>query len=87
MLAPFSGSGSEMIGALQAGWDEVTGIEREAEYAAIAEARLSHWIDTGREETKKPAQISEAKKKPATGKRDAEKSQIQQLSLLKAANQ
>lgn len=44
ILVPFSGSGSEMIGALQAGWDEAVGIEKEAEYVAIAEARLAHWI-------------------------------------------
>lgn len=43
LLTPFSGSGSEMIGALIAGWDEATGIEREAEYIEIAEARLAHW--------------------------------------------
>ncbi len=40
LLVPFSGSGSEMIGALRVGWDEVVGIEREAEYVAIAEARI-----------------------------------------------
>lgn len=44
ILVPFSGSGSEMIGALLAGWDEAVGIEREAEYCAIAEARLTHHI-------------------------------------------
>lgn len=43
LLVPFSGSGSEMIGALRAGWDEVVGIEREPEYVEIAEARLAHW--------------------------------------------
>lgn len=42
MLVPFSGSGSEMIGGLLAGWDRVVGIEREADYCAIAEARLKH---------------------------------------------
>lgn len=41
ILVPFSGSGSEVIGCLQAGWDEVVGIEREAEYVKIAEARIS----------------------------------------------
>ncbi len=41
MLVPFAGSGSEMIGALLAGWPDVTGIEREAEYAAIARARVA----------------------------------------------
>ena len=43
LLVPFSGSGSEMTGALLAGWDDVTGIEREAEYVEIAKARLAYW--------------------------------------------
>lgn len=43
ILCPFSGAGSEMIGALLAGWDEVVGIEREPDYARIAEQRLAHW--------------------------------------------
>jgi len=41
ILVPFSGSGSEMIGCLQAGWDEVVGIERESEYIAIAKQRIA----------------------------------------------
>lgn len=40
ILVPFSGSGSEMIGALRAGWPTVIGIEREEAYAATAERRL-----------------------------------------------
>jgi hypothetical protein len=43
LLVPFSGSGSEMIGALLAGWESVTGIERDAGFAEIAEARIEHW--------------------------------------------
>lgn len=43
ILTPFAGSGSEMIGALQAGWDETVGIEREREYVEIARARLAHF--------------------------------------------
>lgn len=43
ILVPFSGAGSEMIGALRAGWSSVFGIEREAEYVQIAHARLRHW--------------------------------------------
>jgi DNA modification methylase len=39
LIVPFAGSGSEMLGAKRAGW-AVTGIEREQEYIAIAEARL-----------------------------------------------
>lgn len=49
LLVPFSGSGSEMIGALQAGWDYVEGIELTEEYIPIAEARIKYW-------TKQPVQ-------------------------------
>jgi site-specific DNA-methyltransferase (adenine-specific) len=40
LLVPFSGSGSEMIGGLQAGWDLVMGIEKEAEYVELTQARI-----------------------------------------------
>ena len=40
LLVPFSGSGSEMIGAREAGWKHITGIEMSAEYIEIAERRL-----------------------------------------------
>jgi len=43
ILIPFAGSGSEMIGALLAGWEEIVGIEMETEYVEIAEARLVYW--------------------------------------------
>lgn len=50
-LVPFSGAGSEMIGALLGGFDVVIGIEldqdeegKEAGYIATAEARLAHWV-------------------------------------------
>jgi DNA modification methylase len=43
LLVPFAGSGSEMVGALQAGWRNVTGIEKEAEYAEIAKRRVACW--------------------------------------------
>lgn len=42
LYVPFCGSGSEMIGALQAGWDSVTGIEIDAEYIKIANARIAY---------------------------------------------
>jgi site-specific DNA-methyltransferase (adenine-specific) len=44
LLVPFSGSGSEMIGGLQAGWGEVTGIELSPEYAEIASARIKQCL-------------------------------------------
>lgn len=43
ILIPFAGSGSECIGAQLAGWDEITGVEREHEYTTIATARLKWW--------------------------------------------
>lgn len=44
LLVPFSGAGSEMIGALLAGWDHATGIEQSAEYTGIARKRLAWWL-------------------------------------------
>ena len=43
LLVPFCGSGSEMIGALRAGWQNVDGIEKEPEYVDIARRRLDWW--------------------------------------------
>ena len=45
LLVPYCGSGSEMIGALKAGWDQVVGIEREQRYVEIAEKRLNELIE------------------------------------------
>jgi hypothetical protein len=53
---PFAGSGSEMAGAILAGWDEVIGIEASPEYIPIAEARLrwwSQWPGWGQTDTEK----------------------------------
>lgn len=44
ILIPFSGSGSEMIGAGLAGWPDITGIELNPDYIEIAEKRLEHWL-------------------------------------------
>lgn len=43
LFVPFAGSGSEAIGAMLAGWDEVVGVELSDEYAEIARARLAWW--------------------------------------------
>lgn len=43
LLIPFSGAGSEMIGAAFAGWDAAQGLELESEYAAVAWQRLTFW--------------------------------------------
>lgn len=41
LLIPFSGAGSEVAGALRAGWDLVIGIENDAESVQWAEARVA----------------------------------------------
>lgn len=41
LLVPFAGSGSEMLGAIRAGWPDVVGIEREPAYVEIAKRRLA----------------------------------------------
>lgn len=47
VLVPFSGSGSEMIALLQAGFAHAEGIEQAGEYAEIARARLGHHLAVG----------------------------------------
>lgn len=42
-LVPYSGVGSEMIGCMLAGWDEVYGIEIDPHYVEIARMRLAYW--------------------------------------------
>ena len=46
LLVPFAGSGSEMLGAVMAGWGEVVGIEQTEEYVRTANRRLG--IETRR---------------------------------------
>lgn len=43
LLVPFSGSGSEMIGAILAGFEEVVGIDSNPNYHEISKARLAWW--------------------------------------------
>ena len=42
LLVPFSGSGSEIIGSINAGWSEVTGIEISKEFVEIAKQRIEY---------------------------------------------
>lgn len=50
IMVPFSGSGSEIIGCLLAGWDEVVGVELEAPYNEIAKRRCDHALAGGYDE-------------------------------------
>jgi hypothetical protein len=50
LLIPFCGTGSEILGGLRAGFDEVVGIQRAADddergFIAIARARLARWAE------------------------------------------
>lgn len=45
LLIPYSGTGSEMIGAYKAGWEHVDGIELDETYVDIATKRLLHWCN------------------------------------------
>lgn len=49
ILDPFVGSGSTLLGALEAGWDEATGIDIVREYCDIAEGRLAAWARAHRQ--------------------------------------
>ncbi len=44
LIVPFSGSGSEMLGATIAGWDHIVGIERDSDYNATAQKRLEAYM-------------------------------------------
>jgi hypothetical protein len=43
LMIPFSGVGSEIIGADMAGWEEVIGIETDEYFCELAEARRVYW--------------------------------------------
>jgi len=45
LLVPFAGVGSEMIGAMLAGWEEVVGVELSEEYCEIGRARMKFWAN------------------------------------------
>ena len=71
ILVLYSGSGSEMIGALRAGWDEIVGVQRaesdtERSYVEIAKARLQRWAEVPAHLDVK--QVLKAAKKAANSK-------------------
>jgi DNA modification methylase len=61
ILVPFAGVASEMIGCLLAGWDEVVGIEQDADYCRIGSARLEHWSSQIRSKVKGESEIENVK--------------------------
>lgn len=70
LLVPFCGAASEYIGGILAGWEEIVGIEIEADYCRIGEARAAYWRQR-RHEFLDPSKPIEAKVSAApTGQRD-----------------
>lgn len=49
LLVPFCGTGSEIIGAMMAGWKNIVGIDNDPESLGIARDRIDYWAskDTG----------------------------------------
>jgi len=45
ILVPFSGTGSEVIGAKLAGWEEVVGVELEEESVNVSKQRIEYWLN------------------------------------------
>lgn len=45
IFVPFCGVASEMIGAGLAGWEEIIGVDSDAENKPIAQARLKYWLN------------------------------------------
>lgn len=45
LFIPFAGAASEVIGAAQAGWEYIDGVELSQEYSQIARKRLSYYND------------------------------------------
>lgn len=43
ILIPFAGVGSEIIGAILSGWEEIIGVEKEDKYIQITNKRISFW--------------------------------------------
>jgi site-specific DNA-methyltransferase (adenine-specific) len=42
LLVPYSGAGSEIIGAIKSAWPVVFGVEQDPEYVELAQARIAH---------------------------------------------
>lgn len=52
LFNPFAGSGSEVIGAVLAGWEVVIGVEIDAQYVEVANQRIEFWTLQGENEAK-----------------------------------
>lgn len=86
LLIPFAGVASEMIGAHLAGWDVVTGLEREAEYIEQGRARLQWWTQFDSYEEAKAAH-DKARKQRKQPSKDDKAQEYQQQDMFEAQQQ
>ena len=47
IFIPFAGVASEMVGAFQAGWDIIVGVEATASYMPLNRKRMRYWMERG----------------------------------------
>ena len=67
IFVPFAGVASECIGAMQAGWEEIIGVELTEEYIPIAQARIKYWqtkMECGESSKPKAKRKSKVTEKP-----------------------
>lgn len=50
IFIPYLGSGSEVIGCLESGWDKIVGVEKDAGYCSIAAKRIRYYQEDKRPE-------------------------------------
>ena len=63
LLIPFAGSGSEAVGALLAGWDEIVLVEMQERHCAVARDRLIWWRDAMARYGTEPKEVIKAARK------------------------
>ncbi len=65
IAVPFAGVGSEVLGAILAGWDEIEAIELEAKHVSVGNLRISKWKEiAARLRTMEPDRIVRELTKP-----------------------
>lgn len=69
LLVPFAGSGSEAIGALLAGWDEIVLVEMQERHCEVARDRLIWWRDAMTRYGTEPKDVIKAARKNGKTKR------------------
>lgn len=74
ILVPYSGSMSEAIGAMLAGWDEIVCIEQDKEYQSIGDSRFAFWKAEKQKQSGVIFDFDKCGKKPASKKKTTSES-------------